>query len=97
MTDFFPVTSFTSSVVDGNRQLTPASVQVCVCVWVRSLLWVKRIKFELIWQESYRCSGKLNSTVEKRANLNFPAMKVPALWINSIPEMNKGRFEHVRQ
>ena len=37
--------------------------------------------------------NKLNSVVEKGANLNLSGTKVPAFGVSSIPQLKKGKFE----
>ena len=78
MIDLFPVTLFTSSevisisVMDSNRHLIPASVKLCVYMWVSSILWVKRrSRFEVIPLESSQCSNKFSAVVEKKSKFEL--------------------------
>ena len=64
-----------------------------MCVWISSFLQVKKSEFKLIRPERSRSSDKFNSIAQKGANLNLSSMKVPALWIASVPWFNKSKFD----
>ena len=55
---------------------------VSLCVWVSSVLRVKRSESELIQHETFHASFKFKSILEKGADLNFSGMEVPAFWVS---------------
>ena len=60
------------------RHPTPASGCVCggcVCVWINSILWVKRSQSEPIQHEPSCSSGKFSSMFEKGVIWTYPAWK----------------------
>ena len=75
----FTSSDINPSFMDGNKHLTPANAQLSLSLSLSSNLWVKRSEFELIWHESSSSLAKLNSIVEKGANVNISGMKVPRL------------------
>ena len=95
--------------MDGNRHLTPASIQdsfqrveesPTTEAFQRSRVCVgqiefcvKRSEFELRWHESSHSLVTFNSTVEKRSKFERIQLERSRSWLSLIPYLNSSIFE----